>query len=89
MILSINFRFEDGTLTHLRKVFEIENGKKLKPILQQRFWIHHHNKHPAVKPHFIPVEKSYLNQKRAKFVSYINDIQPERDEKRLIETIRN
>ena len=30
LVLSTNLLLEDGTLTHVRKVMEIENGKKLK-----------------------------------------------------------
>ena len=33
LILSTNILLENGTLTHVRKVLEIENNKKLKPIL--------------------------------------------------------
>ena len=50
LILNNLMLFEDGTLTYVRKTFEIISGKKIRQIMGQRYLIQQLSPNVAIKP---------------------------------------
>ena len=55
MILNSPMLLEGGKQTVTRKLFEVINGKKLKPVLTQRFLVKEIHSDASIKPQFIGV----------------------------------
>ena len=60
LILNNLMLLEDGTLTYVRKTYEIISGKKIRQVLGQRYLIQQLSPNVALKPQFIPIGKDFL-----------------------------
>ena len=56
---------DNGKLIYIRKMFETDGGKKLKPLYIQRFLIKEISHHDSVMPQFVPIGKDFLAHRRA------------------------
>lgn len=82
VVISTNIMTEDGKVTFVRKVLETINGKKLNPLLGQKFLVRKIHRNQAIKPQFVPMDKDFFAVKRAKIVDFLDSHDIEQDEAR-------
>lgn len=78
---------EDGVLTFIRKIMEIQNGKKLRNLLHQKYLIRRVHEDQSIKPQFVPIGNDVLAGKRARIVNYLDDEEVEADEARRLDVL--
>ena len=87
MILNNPMLLQNGKQTLTRKLFEVINGKKLKPVLTQRFLIKEIHPEPSIKPQLLPVGTDILNSIRARIIDRLDHKALAKEEQGMIDDL--
>ena len=77
----------DRTLTFIRKIMEIQNGKKLRNLLYQKYLVRRIHEDQSIKPQFVPIGNEVLAGKRARIVDYLDEEELEADEAKRLDVL--